>query len=234
MTRYCLVIDDNDQSSEIETLCNKGKEQGLEIICHFFNPSEYNEEKIFKTENGQEEPEILIQVDKFVEGFQKKFHGQHFDLIAFDYNLDDPKTTGVDLIRNLRQLRKKTTFILYSGTLSYIVRDIVKSYKGNSDESLLLKRVKTLITSNITNLVRREDYDDEIIRQLRNPLSPQAIIEKKLLEYPDLIFKSTFPLFENLPLSEIAAEISQNSLKGEEFLEAIIELTIAHLIELNE
>ena len=71
MTRFCLIIDDNDQSSVIETLRNKGKEQGLEINCHFFNPSEYNEEKVFKTEDGQEEVEIVIDIGEFEKEFQK-------------------------------------------------------------------------------------------------------------------------------------------------------------------
>src|SRR5688500_6552417 len=113
MERLCLLIDNENQDTSIESIKRIGKSKGLNINTKQF-PVGNTEFTDVLNENGK------IDIDKVIKYYKRHFKSFHFDLICFDWDLDDEEIDGIELLRHFRNnnFLKKSPTVLYSGQLS--------------------------------------------------------------------------------------------------------------------
>ena len=221
-----LYIDDNKIDSQIENLRTKLKRQGYELKETFLH---LNEDFIMKdTQTG----ETVLDKSKIQAFINENYINDNFDIVASDYDFKDKSLDGFELLKWLKNesISKKhklrrAKFCLYSAE-----QDKVAKIFSTPEQ------VKKLIKLKIDDFIDRTRIPDEITQIL---LAPQKSYYFKdhlisyLEKFGDEKFKSTFPKFKGMTLTEIAHEIDKDLPNGIEFQKYLVELTIAHLLEIN-
>lgn len=224
-----LIIDDENQTKNFNReIKAKLKQHGINVDLIFIDMSVYD----------VRDDDFFIDIDKFEKHFNDKTSNKNIDIIACDYNLADKAEVpikGTDLINIIRDYRKKTPIIMYSGNYEDIIKDIFDNYKNEiktGGESI--KEIKKLYNYNIIDFLKRADYYGKINHILRNPPEKtDVIILEELRKYGEYKFKSAYPRFDGKTLNEIATEIDKNSYSGNEFLEEIIQQILSYIIDTN-
>jgi len=177
-----------------------------------------------------------IDLGKLKNHIEEKIKCKKIDVVACDYELSSKEVNGIDVIKKVRELRSKVKIFLYSGKYDKIIGDILKEFKSDDPKTIktCIHAIKTIYNSNIEEFIERNDYPSRIKGILLNECnSIDDIFLQKILEHSNLKFKSCYPKFEGKTLLEIAEEIDKNSIHGQQFLSELVELTVAHLIEIN-
>lgn len=226
MHKTCLIIDDNLQDEVIEKIVNKLKGKNIDIKCLQFN--------IGSLERSDLLTEGKIDITKVINQFQKEFTSIKIDLICIDYNLEDEEINGLDILRDIHKLRSTSLFIMYSSNLNQLVQRIIDGYDQGNDPKKIFNKIKFLIRYKIHDFVGRDNYDDVVINLLsKNSQTLESMVEEKLLEYPDMVFQNTYPVFQGKTLLEIAQEIRFGSVHGNDFMKELIEQAISNMILIN-
>lgn len=229
MIKKCIIIDNEDQSEVIEKLIRDGSAKGIKIEIEQFN--------VGSTFNNELLSEGIIDINKVVSEFKKRFKGQTFHLAAFDWDLSDDKIDGVELMRLLthNKIFRNTPKLLYSGLLEEKLASKVDEYKdGKLTKKDLLDRIKTLINADIKGFVARENYDSDIIRILEETDETlDLIIEEELNKFPDFVFSNSFisENFKGKTFEEIAKLLEEHDHFRNDFKKEIIQHVIAYLTE---
>ncbi|WP_128414760.1 hypothetical protein [Flavobacterium sp. Root186] len=227
--KTCLLIDNENQISSIETIEREGKKIGTTIKCYQFNVGSTNNPE-FLTDNK-------IDLKKVIAEFHKQYGGITFDLIAFDWSLDDDEINGVELIKCFQdnKLRRSTPKLLYSGELKVEMEGLLNLYK---DEKIEFKKawnqIKTLVEIDIVDFKDRDEYEMAIVKYLhKNNPSLETVLVKELRNNSDLKFLGNFEKFENLTFAEIASIIENDPDRSIHFKKGLIEESIAFLVDLK-
>lgn len=221
-----LYIDDNKIDSQIENLRTKLKRQGYELKEIFLH---LNEDFIMKdTQTG----ETVLDKSKIQAFINENYINDNFDIVASDYDFKDKNLDGFELLKwiknesiSKKHKLRRAKFCLYSAE-----QDKVAKIFSTPEQ------VKKLIKLKIDDFIDRTRIPDEITQIL---LAPQKSYYFKdhlisyLEKFGDEKFKSTFPKFKGMTLTEIAHEIDKDLPNGIEFQKYLVELTIAHLLEIN-
>jgi hypothetical protein len=226
MPKTCLIIDDEPQDDTIERIEAKLKTKHVHAQLLQFN--------IGSVERRDLLTDGHIDTDKVVGQFIAEFTGKRLDLICIDYLLDDEKVNGLDILKAIYPRRPNTAFLMYSSSLERLTKGIIDGYDENKDKRLLLEKIKTLTKYRVLDYVPRDRYDDAIIQIItKNQPSIELMIEEKLLNYPDLVFQNTYPVFQGKTLQAIATEIRIGSIHGNKYMEELIEVAISNMILVN-
>ena len=221
-----LYIDDNKIDSQIENLRTKLKRQGYELKETFLH---LNEDFIMKdTQTG----ETVLDKSKIQAFINENYINDNFDIVASDYDFKDKSLDGFELLKwiknesiSKKHKLRRAKFCLYSAE-----QDKVAKIFSTPEQ------VKKLIKLKIDDFIDRTRIPDEITQIL---LAPQKSYYFKdhlisyLEKFGDEKLKSTFPKFKGMTLTEIAHEIDKDLPNGIEFQKYLVELTIAHLLEIN-
>jgi len=227
MKKTCLIIDDNLQDEMIEAIERKAKKKNIALACLQFNIGS-SERQDLLTEVGK------IDMVKVMESFKNEFHRIKLDLICIDFNLEDDTIDGLEVLKAIHPLRSHVPFMLYSANVSQLINKIIDGYDQDADKKKLLSKIKFLTRYKIEDFVDREHYDEAIIKIMSmTQKSMELIIEEKLLEYPDLVFHSTYPAFDGKTLEFIAEQIRNGSVHGDRYKTELIEQAISIMITLN-
>lgn len=223
MIKKCIIFDNEDQSESIEKLIRDGKNKGIIIECEQFNVGSSELTEVLT--NGE------IDIAKVVTEYKKRFKRETFHLAAFDWQLDDDKIDGVELIRQLthNKILKNTPKIIYSGLLNDILGDILKSENSKNQEKLT-----TLVNGDIRGFYKRDKYDVDILNFLSvNDEHIDLIVEEELKKFPELTFKNSFTNnhFNGKTFLEIADFIEKHDNIRNEFKKEIIQQVISYLTE---
>lgn len=234
--KHCLILDDQNQKTEIELLESKSAEQGFPIKCHFLNLSDraFSREEII---NGQ--PDFVIDFDKVIDYLRQTFKGQQIDLIACDYKYTDETTDGLKLVQFLKEQKfrgKGLPFILYSSKFEEIEEKLQFSIKELIENKDQLKiYLESYFDTKPEKIIDRTNYDDTVIEYLKKNKTPLSIkLESKLLDYPDNVFKNIFPRFEGKTLRQLAILLNKSGPESDDFESEFLERSIAHFIYLEE
>lgn len=226
MTKTCLLIDDNRQDEVVEQIVVMAKKKGITLKCLQFNVG--SEQRTDLLTDG------FIDKAKVLSRFKDEFDGSKIDLICIDYSLEDDNINGLDILKEIYELRQSSAFMIYSSNLDQLAKGIIDGYENDKDKLKLINRIKSLTKYTIKEFVARDRYDQAIVDILsKGTQSIELTIEEKLLENPDMIFKNTYPVFEDKTFKEIAKEIRLGSFHGDNFKKEIIEQTIAYLTKIN-
>ena len=233
MEKLCLIIDDENQERFFESQIQRVlKEGGCDVTPLYLIAKD---------------PELLdenqdIDIEKLKTRIKEQIEGKSIDVIATDFNLSDENVNGLNVIEIIRELRRKTPIVLYSGGRENVIKSIIGRPDPNDSKKFILKEanplienVRKLMLHNISDFVERTGYDQAVIKILRGKeLSTRQILLNKLREYPEMKFLSCYPAFTGKTLGEIAEEIEESTHQGEEFQSELIEQTVAYLIDISE
>jgi CheY-like chemotaxis protein len=223
MIRKCLIIDNEDQTEEIEKLLRDAKNDGIELTCEQFSIGDPSYVEVLT--------EGEIDIKKVISEYRRRFNGDVFHLAAFDYQLDD-NINGVELIRQLKanKIFRTTPKIVYSGLMDDILKTIIRDESRDN----AVTRIKALVKNGVIDYIERDNRDIEIRNFFKTNIeSTDLIIEEELKKFPDLIFEQNF-INKNLvgkTFLEIAKHIEANDQIRNEFKKEIIQQTIAYLTE---
>lgn len=225
-TKRLLYIDDNKIDSQIDNLRKKLKNLGHEL----------NETFLHLNDNFKIKDEVsgktILDKRKIQSHIIKNYVNENYDIIASDYDFKDINLDGFELLKwiknesNSQKYRiRRAKFCLYSAEQDKVAK------KFDTPE-----QVKKLIKLKIDDFIDRTRIPDEIAQLLIAPQKTYYFKEhliNYLEKYGDEIFKSVYPKFKGKKLSEIANEIDKDLPNGIEFQKYLVELTVAHLVELN-
>lgn len=221
-----LYIDDNKIDSQIENLRTKLKRLGHELHETFFH---LNEEFMMKDSYTGE---TILDKAKIQVWINEKYINESFDIVASDYDFKDKNLDGFELLKwiknesvSKKHRLRRAKFCLYSAE-----QDKVAKIFSTPEQ------VKKLIKLKIDDFIDRTRIPDEITQILVAPQKSYYFKEhliNYLEKFGDEKFKSTFPKFKGMTLTEIAHEIDKDLPNGIEFQKYLVELTVAHLLDLN-
>jgi hypothetical protein len=221
-----LYIDDNKIDSQIENLRTKLKRQGHELIESFLHLNES-----FMTKHPHTK-ETILDKGKIHTFINENFMNENFDIVASDYDFKDHYLDGLELLKWIKNESisknsriRRAKYCLYSAEQDKVAKEI------NTVE-----KVKKLVKLRIDDFIDRTQIPDEILRIFLLPQKKYIFndhIITYLEKYGNEKFKSVYPKFKEMTLSEIAHEIDKESANGLEFQRYLVELTVAHIIELN-
>jgi hypothetical protein len=223
--RKCLIIDNDDQTDEIERIIRLGKQKGLNIECHQFNVGSPLRDDLL-TDNK-------IDIEKVVSVYKRDYKKNAYHLVAFDWGLTEG-LDGIELIRQFEHHRciSDSMKMLYSGLLKSIIYTMIDDYEISKDKEPLYKKINTLIKVDIKDFSERETYDETIVTVLdKSDERLEIILKQELLKYKDLTFKSGYTPFKGNTLEEIVDKM--DTPLGETYKRDLLENAIAHMIELN-
>jgi CheY-like chemotaxis protein len=222
-----LYIDDNKIESQIENLRKKLKRLGHELDETFLH---LNDDFRIKEEGSGK---IILNKAKIQAHITENYINENFDIIASDYDFKDSNLDGFTLlkwIKNESDSKKyrlrRARFCLYSAEQDKVAKEF------NTPE-----QVKKLIKLKIDDFIDRSRIPEEITQLLIAPQKSYYFKEHivgYLEKHGDKVFKSAYPKFKGKTLSEIANEIDKDLPNGIEFQKCLVELTVAHLVELND
>lgn len=222
-----LYIDDNKIDAQIDNLRNKLKSQGYDLDETFMH---LNEDFMIKDEQTGETSLDKSRIQAFI---NENFMNENFDIVASDYDFKDRRIDGFELLKwiknessSKKMKLRRAKFCLYSAEQDRVLK------KLNTPE-----QVKKLIKLKIDDFIDRTRIPDEITQILLTPQKSyyfKTHIIQYLEKYGDEKFKNIYPKFKDFTLSEIAHEIDKDTPNGIKFQEVLAELTVAHMVELND
>jgi len=220
-----LYIDDNKIDAQIENLRKKLKRQGYELNETFLN---LGNERFKMRDKGK----TILDIPAIRKYLHSNLLNESFDIVASDYDYSDDYLDGYSLLKwimNVSRSEKlrvrRAKFCLYSAQQDKLVAHLDSPSK-----------VKELVKLKIDDFINRDNLSQDLTTILVGK-KENYVFNKHIMEYlekfPEYKFKSTYPKFKGKQLSEIANEIDKDSPNGIAFQKSLVELTIAHLIELN-
>lgn len=224
--RKCLIIDNEDQSEEIEKLIRDAKHNGVKLECEQFSIGNPAYDDVLTAG--------AIDINKVISEYKRRFNGKVFHLVAFDYDLEDKDINGVELIRKLKanNVFTNTPKIVYSGLMDEILKSTIRD---NTIDNAVT-RIKALIKNGVIDYLERDNRDIEIINFFKTNIeSTDLIIEEELRKFPYMVFDQNF-ITEKLKgktFIEIAEFIEQNDQIRNDFKKEIIQQTIAYLTSIE-
>lgn len=229
MEKRCIIIDNEEQNSNVEEIQRLGRAKGLQITCEEFNVGMLEKEEFFTNRK--------IDIKKVIDLFNKSHKGVTYHLAAFDWDLGEDEINGVELIRKFKENRilVNTPKILYSGLLKDKISDQLDKFKKDTlSKDVLINWINTLVRSGVKNYVDRTTYEQEVINQLsKTDETLDLIIEEELKKFPELKFHNGFSNkgFIGKSYFEIANALEKDDIIRNDFKKEIIQQVIAYLTE---
>lgn len=229
MKKKVLIIDNEDQSEEIEQLIRDAGKKGIGLECEQFKVGSTEETGLLT--NGK------IDLSKVIKAYKERYRGTTFNLVAFDWDLNDDNIDGIELLRCFthNKIFRNTKKVLYSGLLEIKLSSMLDDFKDNKiKKDFILKRIKTLVNADIIGFVERENYDKFIISALEKmDDSIDFILEDELSKFPDLQFKGAIghPSFRCKTYSEIIEIITNNDHLRNDLKRELIQHSMAYMTE---
>ena len=221
-----LYIDDSKIPEQIGSLKKKLKSRGFDLDEVFIDLGN----DTFKMRN--KEDKIVLDKEKIHQFIKENLSNQHFDIIASDYDFKDPNLDGYELLRRIKRDSesqkykfRRAKFCLYTADQDNVVKIFDTPNK-----------IKELIKLKFEDFIKRENIPTELTElftETEKTYSFKNHIIPYLEKYGTEQFKSVYPKFKHKSLAEIAHEIDKDLPNGLLFQKYLIELTISHLIDLN-
>lgn len=222
-----LYFDDNKIPSQIGKLRSNLKNQGFDLDEKFL----YLGDETFKKRNDKDE--VVLDKEKIRKFIIDNYVNDSFDIVASDYDFRDSSLDGYELLKWLKNESdskkyriRRAKFCLYSAEQDRVVKIFDTPEK-----------IKGLIKLKIDDFIGRENIPQELTQIFVAP-KKKFQFKESLISYlekhTDEKFLSVYPKFRGMTLGEIAHEIDKDLPNGIEFQKNLMELTIAHLIDLND
>lgn len=228
LKKTILVIDDKDQTREIENIQEELNDR-FEIT--YFGI--WTAQPQFRKE-GSNNPDI-DKLRNRIKSLYDSYH--HFDLILSDFDLNTKGIVdGIDLIEYIKDLKPKAKILMYSGNYTDAVRKLIQNPTSQLTELQVAEAVSKFISYKLVDCTDRTSYRDRTIAYFKEnkEMSITDELIKLLYEHGDMTFNSCCPKYKGKKFSEIAIELERgNNSYTDEWVMAMIHQTIAYLVEVN-
>lgn len=218
MRKKCFIIDDDDQSEEIEKISALCLRKGISADFTPINPSDKEFFDANRKFNSQLFNEVLIRKIRKA------------TLVACDYGLGT-QIDGLKVARTIRANNKLCRIVLYSGKLSQIIKEVIGNDREDGQE-IVMTRIKDLVHANISDFIDRTEYSQAVVNQL-STISADQKLASLLETYPNLQFVAGEILFDGMTFGDIAEKIREGTSQSEQILDRLLELLIAYVAKLN-
>lgn len=218
--RKCLIVDNEDQEESIRKIERVGKEYGIDIDCQQMN--------IGSTDYTDVLTGGVIDINKVFQQYKKRYSGEIFHLIVFDYDLDDESINGFNLIRRLigNQMTVESPKMIISGLLQDVISDVI------DDKKKVTHRLSRLLQMKLVGFHDRSNYDEIVINFFRNSVvDANLVILDQLKKFHHLRFRSLMhdDRINGATFGEVAELIERDPTFASEFNREIVEQVISYL-----
>jgi hypothetical protein len=225
IVKRVLFIDDGDIDNIVESLSNKLLSKGFALACEVLDLRDNK----FQSVDEYEMP--FLDLSKIKLDLDQNHIDIKYDLVACDFNYSDSEFNGYTVISWLKNEAtsgnrkiKRAKFVSYSSE--------EEKFTANFNGREILKLIKL----KIDDFFKREEFSDKaaaLLTKKNVTLNLSNLIMNDLEKNPNLKFQSVYPKFSGKTFGEIASEIDNGTHHGEEFQKYLIELSMAHLVNLN-
>lgn len=227
--KHILFIDDEDITHIVDKLRHVLQKQGITLVEHIFPIN-----GTYRINDPRKPGETMLDFNKIKEDLKTTVMTIRFDYVACDFNFKDKDLNGYKLVKWLKNVSKnEARFKIRGAKFSLFSSEIDKSIKETFSE----EQIGILIRLKLEDFYDRARISEDLGASIINSSNEIDLKEKLISEldkHKDLKFKSGYPKFKDLKLDDIATEIQGETYHGIGFQEALIELCVAHMINLNE
>lgn len=225
-TKRILVIDDESQRNLLGKIRDEVKGQ---------MQMEWSQVEVLDAEYTDEEARLVP--DKVYAAIEKALSEHQYNLIMVDYDYGQSNIDGLDVIKFVREKRKKVDIYLYSAVQKDVIKKVVGDNLQAASTDDIVSGINDLMNYRIGKMVSRPSAEAEVIKFLRSELSfsPSAFISDMLREHSTQVFSSCCPKLKGKTYGEIADMIDEdNNGVANEWLTAILEQVVVYLSTVNE
>lgn len=223
-----LFLDDQNINSMIDILKRNLHSKGFELSESIIDLGP----NAFKKRDPEDSSKIILDFDKIKKEINDSHMNEPYDLVACDYVFGDDPLDGYKVLKWIKNVAKsdgsrlrRAKFVLYSSEIEKLIE---KTNSVDEIKKLILLKLdgfysRSSLETDVANILVKENTQFNFSQTLINELE----------KYSKMKFKSVYPKLSGKTLKEIAHEIDIDSHHGIKFQQNLIELTVAHLIELN-
>lgn len=225
-TKRILVIDDESQRNLLGKIRDEVKGQ---------MQMEWSQVEVLDAEYTDEEARLMP--DKVYAAIEQALSEHQYNLIMVDYDYGQSNIDGLDVIKFVREKRKKVDIYLYSAVQKDVIKKVVGDNLQDASTEEIVSGINDLMNYRIGKMVSRPSAEAEVIKFLRSELSfsPSAFISDMLREHSTQVFSSCCPKLKGKTYGEIADMIDEdNNGVANEWLTAILEQVVVYLSTVNE
>lgn len=225
---YVLVVDDNDQQPTIDNIISSLDNPKIEFLNCYISKQFRNTETDLSLNISEIEKRILEIID-----------GKPLALVLTDYSFEAPNYNGLDVVKLIRKKRQNSNIpiALYSADRKAIIQNVIGKNRDFSIDDIA-EAVNTLMGYEISYFWTRGEYEAQtsyVLKRIKNIINPIKTLTQFLWGNSNKTFKSCFPPLQGKTFGEIA-DILEDKDNGnsQKFYNAIMEQTLAYLLEVNE
>ena len=222
-----LLIDDESQNNDLE---NIQRNLISEIDVSFSQIEVLNSEHIDNNAN--------FDIETFKSNLFDFMKREHYDLVLVDYDYGAyVEISGLDVIDIIREEYKSIDIVLYSADQKKVISDVVGDDLSKCTTEDIVRDINKLLNYKISKISRRDAYVSDVVHMLRDDLSPSPnrVLCKFLKDNSSRRFSSCCPKLKDKTFGELAEILEKdNDGRAHEWLKAVIEQTMAYLVEANE
>lgn len=228
-----LIIDDGDITNIIGKLASNLHQKGIRLDLEKIDLGDHKYKKLVQSDDLNKPNEYLLDFESIKTDILENHMNTKYDLVACDFNFSNDTLNGYEVIKWIKNTAegnnkriKKAKFISYTSEehklKDHLFRneDIGKIFRLKLDDFF----TRANLADRAASLLIKENKSANISNYLTSELE----------NYSELKFNSVYPKFENKTFSEIAHEIDKETHHGQEFQKTMIDLTVAHMIDLNK
>lgn len=237
INRKILVIDNEDQNDVLSELINDAESNGVILDCYQFNVGGPIEPKALDKEGN-------IDINSTKALFKEYYGNQRFDIIACDYDLNDKRINGIELMRLMKKdcFRDEPRILLYSGLLKPIIKEQIKNgcevkTDDKGDTYLIIKDqvvnfISHLVNSEYIGFVDRTEYCKTLLLHLKDDIKIEDIFDDVCTRYPDLVLRYNLGYdFNGRKLADCRNEILGDKNIRSVIMQDLIQQTVIYLTE---
>lgn len=185
VTKRILVIDDEDQKNDMESIARKLKKHVL---------IKYEQINVLDADFLDEK--LNLRQDVFEKRLMEVLTENYYDLILVDYNYGGISLDGLGVVKFIKERKRNSNIILYSANQSEIIRNILTAKQTETlSDNDVVKAINALMNYRILKMCTRDSYVNEVVRlmSIDTQLNPTSMLCEMLREYGDMKFSSCCP-----------------------------------------
>ena len=165
----------------------------------------------------------------------KQLASEFWDVVIIDLNLADVQLPAnekiqlpISIAEAFRESNHSATVIIYSGTLSNHVENLLNGRDNLPTEAAL----KKLFRAEIANFFPRRRIIPEVLSALDNP-SWLLRVDRLLMKYAPMVVKPKEAEFSGRPFLDLASAVRRQDREGQRITQLMAEHGVACFVDLN-
>jgi len=228
-TKQILFIEDGDITEQLERLRSVLQKQGITLIETILDLSNAR----YRKPNPDNASKTTLNIEEIKTTLRNSFMNKRFDYVMCDFDFADEKLDGFELIKWLKNVCESEKQRLRIAKFSLYSSEPEKLFKKHMSEEDISSLIKLRLNDFYSRTRIAVDFGSDVLNA-KTEINLKEKLISELVKYKEMKFQSIYPKFKDKTLDEIATEIEKDTHHGNAFQESIIEITVAHIIDLNK